>query len=97
MSNLLPMLLPHLFGQNMNQNIHMSFMNPQMSQDQNSANSAAGTPFDPTHATPEQSHVTFSSGTQSSSSNNQPNISAHRMGPTRLQFIVPGEQFDLYW
>jgi hypothetical protein len=97
MANLLPMLLPQLFGQNMNPNIRMSFMNPQMNQNQNSTNSAVGTPTDPSAATNEQSYATFSSGTQSnSSSNNQPNISAHRMGPTRLQFIVPGEQFDLY-
>lgn len=82
MANLLPLLLPQLLNQ---QNIRITNSNTQAGGGAvlNPTNQTNANPSDPT-----QQQQQFMPN---------PNNISQMIGPTtRLQFIVPGEQFDLY-
>ena len=87
MANLLPLLLPQLLNQ---QNIRITNLNAQ-------SQAAGGAVLNPTS----QTNANPSDPTQQQQQQQQfmpnPNNISQMIGPTtRLQFIVPGEQFDLY-
>ena len=85
MANLLPLLLPQLLNQ---QNIRITNLNTQ--------SQAAGlNPTSQTNANPSDPIQQQQQQQQQFMPN--PNNISQMIGPsTRLQFIVPGEQFDLY-